>query len=178
MSTLTNKEIKGVMSISACLAMLRKHLQDLATSTPPNLNINHINILPTYSATIQYTTPADTTSPLSKEEKKFIQQVVRTLLYHGRAVNATILVALSSLASSQATPTKDTMQQICHLLNYVATHPNAILTYAKSNMILGIHSNASYLSKPKVHSHAGGHFSLSNGTNKVSTMVLSWIPPK
>jgi hypothetical protein len=48
----------------------------------------------------------------------------------------------------------------------VATHPDAILSYAKSNMILGIHSNASYLSKPKAHSHAGGHFSLSDGTDE------------
>ncbi len=48
----------------------------------------------------------------------------------------------------------------------MATHPNAILTYAKSNMILDIHSNASYLSKPKARSRAGGHFFLSDGTDK------------
>jgi hypothetical protein len=48
----------------------------------------------------------------------------------------------------------------------VPTYPDAILTYAKSNMILGIHSNASYLSKPKACSHTGGHFSLSDGTNE------------
>jgi hypothetical protein len=126
----------------------------------------HQHAIPTYGTTIQYATPADMPSPLSKEEKKIIQQVVGTLLYYGQAVNATILVALSSLASAQAMPTKETMQQTRHLLNYVATHPNAILTYVKSNMILGIHSNASYLSKPKVCSRAGGHFFLSNGTDK------------
>jgi hypothetical protein len=48
----------------------------------------------------------------------------------------------------------------------MATHPDAILLYAKSDMILGIHSDASYLSKPKARSHAGGHFFLSNGTDK------------
>jgi hypothetical protein len=57
------------------------------------------------------------------------------------------------------------MQYTQHLLNYVATHPDAILTYAKSNMILGSHSNTSYLSKPKAQSHAGGHFFLSDGSN-------------
>jgi len=88
------------------------------------------------------------------------------LLYYGRAVNATILVTLSSLASAQATPTDGTMQRTHHLLDYMATHPDAILSYAKSDMILGIHSNASYLSEPKAHSHAGGHFFLSNGTNE------------
>ena len=58
------------------------------------------------------------------------------------------------------------MQRTHHLLDYVATHPDAILSYAKSNMILGIHSDASYLSEPKAQSRTGGHFFLSKGTNE------------
>ena len=126
----------------------------------------HQHTVPTYCATIQYAKAADTSKVLSKEDKKYIQQVIGTLLYYGRTVDATILFALSSFASAQATPTEDTMQQTHHLLDYVATHPDVILSYAKSNMILGIQSDASYLSKPKARSCAGGHFFLSNGTNK------------
>ena len=44
------------------------------------------------------------------------------------------------------------------LLDYVATNPNAILTYKKSNMILSVHSDASYLSKSEARSRVGGHF--------------------
>jgi hypothetical protein len=40
------------------------------------------------------------------------------------------------------------------LLDFVATNPDAILTYKNSDMVLSMHSNASYLSKPS----AGGHF--------------------
>jgi hypothetical protein len=40
---------------------------------------------------------------------------------------------------------------------YAATQDNAILTYKASNMILAIHSNASYLSELKAQSGAGGH---------------------
>jgi hypothetical protein len=105
----------------------------------------HQQTVPTYGATVQYAKAADTSQVLSKENKKYIQQVIDTLLYYGRA--ATILVALSSLASAQATPTEDTMQQTRHLLDYVATHPDAIFSYAKRDMIIGIHSDASYLSK-------------------------------
>jgi hypothetical protein len=47
-------------------------------------------------------------------------------------------------------------------LDYAATHPDAILTYKRSNMVLVVHSNASYLSKPKARSRAGGHFFLSS----------------
>ncbi len=39
----------------------------------------------------------------------------------------------------------------------MATQEDARLTYSASNMVLAIHSNASYLSKPKFCSRAGGH---------------------
>jgi len=58
------------------------------------------------------------------------------------------------------------MQRTRHLLDYVATHPDAIVSYAKSNMILSVHSDASYLSEPKARSRAGGHFFLSDGTDE------------
>jgi hypothetical protein len=43
----------------------------------------------------------------------------------------------------QAAPTALTMELIKMLLDYVATHPDAILTYNKSDMVLAVHSNAS-----------------------------------
>ena len=109
----------------------------------------HQHTVPTYGATVQYAKGTDTSKVLSKEDKKYIQQVIGTLLYYGRAVDAINSVALNSLASAQATPTEEPLQQTHHLLDYVATHPDAILSYTKSNMILGIHSDTSYLSKPK-----------------------------
>jgi hypothetical protein len=39
----------------------------------------------------------------------------------------------------------------------MATQEDAILTYRTSNMVLAIHSKASYLSEPKSCSRAGGH---------------------
>jgi hypothetical protein len=44
------------------------------------------------------------------------------------------------------------------LLDYAATNPNAILTYKKSDMVLAVHSDASYLSEPSTRSRVGGHF--------------------
>jgi len=40
----------------------------------------------------------------------------------------------------------------------MATNPNTILTYKKSDMILAVHSNVSYLSKSEARSRVGGHF--------------------
>jgi hypothetical protein len=72
-----------------------------------------------------------------------------------------MLTALSAIASAQAESTKETMTRCKQFLDYAATHPDAIQTYKRSNMVLVVHSNASYLSKPKAHSRAGGHFFLS-----------------
>ena len=47
-------------------------------------------------------------------------------------------------------------------LDYAATHPDAIITYHASTMVLSAHSNASYLSESKSRSRAGGHFFMSN----------------
>ena len=72
-----------------------------------------------------------------------------------------MLPALSAIASSQAAPTQTTMEKIDLFLDYAASHPDAIVTYRASKMILALHSDASYLSEPKARSRAGGHFFLS-----------------
>ncbi len=117
----------------------------------------HEHTIPVFGATVQYVKQEDTTEQLPKEDKKIIQQVLGTFLYYGCAVDSTILVTLSTIASAQATPTKDTKQKKW-LLDYVATHPDVVLTLKVSNMVLTVHSNASYLSKAKACNQARGHF--------------------
>ena len=51
------------------------------------------------------------------------------------------------------------MQQTLQLLDYLSTQEDAVLSYHASDMVLAVHSDASYLSEPKAHSRAGGHFS-------------------
>ena len=46
------------------------------------------------------------------------------------------------------------------MLNYVTTHPNTTIWYTASDMILHIHSNASYLSEPRARIRAGGNYFL------------------
>ena len=114
--------------------------------------------IPTYGAKIQYAKAADTSPPVTKAEEKFIRQVIGVLLYYGRAVDSTIITGLSSLAAAQATPTTHTLSLVKWLLDYAATNPNAIITYKKSDMVLAVHSDASYLSEPAARSRVGGHF--------------------
>ncbi len=69
----------------------------------------HKHTIPTYGATIQYTKAEDKSRPLAIDEKKYIQQVIGTFLYYGQAVDPTMLTSLSTIASTQAEPTKDTI---------------------------------------------------------------------
>jgi hypothetical protein len=64
----------------------------------------------------------------------------------------------------QAEPTEETMNNTKLSLDYAASHKDAIITYQASDMVLIVHSNASYLSKPKARSCAGGHFFMSSNT--------------
>ena len=75
-----------------------------------------------------------------------------------------MLAALGSIASQQANPTENTMRKVKQFLDYAASHPDAIVTYKSSAMVLAGHSDASYLSKSNARSRAGGHFFMSDDT--------------
>jgi hypothetical protein len=115
------------------------------------------HIKPNYGAKTQHTAAADTSPPLDTEGKKYIQEVCGTFLFYARGIDGGILPALSALASQQAKPTKNKMKLCKLFLDYMASQEEAILTYKASDMVLAIHSDASYLSEPKARSRAGGH---------------------
>ncbi len=75
-----------------------------------------------------------------------------------------MLTALSAIASAQAEPMEETMTRCKQFLDYAAVHQDTILTHKSSDMVLVVHSDASYLSKPKAQSQADGHFFLSLDT--------------
>jgi hypothetical protein len=76
-------------------------------------------------------------------------------------MDASMPQALGMLATQQASPTKNTMMKIKQFLDFAATHPDAVVTYHASNMVLAGHSVALYLSKSNARSRAGGHFFMS-----------------
>jgi hypothetical protein len=126
----------------------------------------HPHIAKLYGAKEQHANPINDSPPLDKAGKKFIQEVTGVFFFLARAVNLTMLTPLSALASEQATPTKQTMEKCLQILDYAASQEEAIITYSASDMKLAIHSDASYLSKPKACSRAGGHMFMA-GTEEI-----------
>jgi hypothetical protein len=73
----------------------------------------------TYSKDTQAPTPTDDSPLLDDASKKRIQQVVGSFLYYARAVNPTILMALSNITTQQAAPTVNTKKQVHQFLDYM-----------------------------------------------------------
>ena len=113
-----------------------------------------------WGAVAQEPLPEDGTPSAGKEGVTKCQQVVGSVQYYARGVDATNLPALSTLGSEQTRATKQTMSNLNHLMDYLATHPDAKIRYYASDMILNVHSDASYLSESQARSRASGHYFL------------------
>jgi hypothetical protein len=118
-----------------------------------------------YGAKQQFVKESSKSPKLDAKGKKFVQQVCGNFLFLGRAVDSTLLAPISAIASQSAEPTEETLEHVKQFLDYIATQEEAIITYSASDMILAVHSDASYLSEPKARSRAGGHFFMSFDAN-------------
>jgi hypothetical protein len=92
-------------------------------------------------------------------------------------------MGLSSIAVEQTKATEKTMERCINLLNYLATNQDAKVRFRASDMVMNIHSNASYLSKTNLCSRLCGHFFMGwmpkndepiqlNGAFNVNTTIL------
>jgi Reverse transcriptase (RNA-dependent DNA polymerase) len=126
----------------------------------------HPWIKPIYGKSPQLTPEIVFSPPLGPADRKRIQEILGTLLYYARAVDSTLLTAISSLASQQTKGTQATMKSITQMLNYCATHPDAVIRFVASDMILHVASDASYLTEEGAKSRAAGYHFLSAHPSK------------
>ncbi len=65
------------------------------------------------------------------------------------------------------------MEKAIQLLGYLATYPDVTIRFWASDMILNVHSNASYLSECEACSRACGHFFMGWSPNDGNTIWLN-----
>ncbi len=102
--------------------------------------------------------PPDDMPKLGANGIKRVQQIVGSILCYAGAVDMTVLMALSSIAIKQTKVTEITMGRCIQLLDYLATNEMAKIRFHASDMILNIHSDASYLFETGPCSSTCGHF--------------------
>ena len=124
----------------------------------------HAHTRPQYGVKQQMAQPVPSDyDALTKAEKKYVQEVVGTFLFYARAIDATMLPALGTIATGLTIlPFYQLKQKINQLMDYAATHSNASIKYIASAMHLWAHTDASYLSEFKARSRAGGFHFLSD----------------
>jgi hypothetical protein len=71
-----------------------------------------------YGKDNQATMPNDTSPLLNAAGKKLIKQIVGSFLYYACAVNSTILMAISAIATQQSAPTEETFGHVNQFLDY------------------------------------------------------------
>ncbi len=111
----------------------------------------------------------DDSPPLSPSEVHRLQEIIGSMLFYARAVDSTMLTAVNHISSRQSCPTQEVMAAAMRLLQYAAAHPNHELVYRACDMVLYVQSDASYLSRSRARSVAGGL--LYCGNNGDSTTV-------
>jgi hypothetical protein len=99
--------------------------------------------------------------------------VAGTLLYYGRAVDSTILISLSSLATEQAKPTQKIMETMKQLFDFCAMQEEPIITYSVSKMPLNVHSDAGYLNEKRHATELADIFSYQTMTRPPPTTAQS-----
>ena len=83
-------------------------------------------------------------------------------------------MALSAIAAQQSAPTEETLACVNQFLDYMWTHPDAKIRYRASDMILNVHSDASYIvCAPKARSRAGGYFFLGSIPRDAKPIIIN-----
>ena len=93
----------------------------------------HPHVPQKYGQKQQFVEPEDSPLSFNKKKTKFVQEVTGTFLFYACAIDSTMLMALSAIASEPAKPTKNTLKKVMQFLDYAATNPKAIIMYQASS---------------------------------------------
>jgi hypothetical protein len=139
-----------------------------------------------FGADAQTPLVVDSSPLLDEKSLKRVQKIVGSILYYARAVYMTVLMALSAIAVEQSKAMAKTMGRCIQLLDYLASNSEAKVRYYASDMVMNVHSDASYLSETKARSRACGHFFMGwmpkngepikiNGAFYVNATILKFV---
>jgi hypothetical protein len=142
-------------------AALRKY-QHAAPARPEHAP--HMWNPPIYGAKTKFVNDETISPALCDKDVNKLQQSTDALLYYSRAFDPTLIMPINVLASEQSKATEVTADKVIKLLSYCNTHPETEMRYHASDMILRIHSDASYLSENEAKRRAGGFFYMGSNT--------------
>ena len=111
---------------------------------------------PIYGKNIQMTQAETEYNTFILKEIEKLQKAIQSFLFYDRVTDSTMLHTLNLLTSAQSEGEQEILIAIEHFLNYFVIHPNVTVRFRASDMILKIHSDASYLKESGARSRVGG----------------------
>ena len=96
--------------VAKALHKFKQSLQKFHPNNNPEY-YPHKHVDPNYGQKVQYAELADDAPTLDSVDINLIQKIVGTFLYYGIAVDNTILVTLSTIASEQSASTSNTAKK-------------------------------------------------------------------
>jgi hypothetical protein len=117
---------------------------------------------PRFGAAAHTPDSPDTSPPLTADEHHHLQQLGGVLLYYCLAIDSTGLPAVTAIESALANATQLTQRAADRLLAYFRNYPDNILVLKACDMRLHTQSDASYCTRSRGRSVAGGLAYLGN----------------
>ena len=128
---------------------------------------------PTYGkSTPQSPTISPLSPPLDLKGTRRIQAIAGTFNFYSE-VDPCIKPALNEIGTVQAKPTMNTNAKAQMLMDYLHYHPNAVLRFHASDMVLQVESDAAYLVLPHAHSRAAAWYILGNDPTTTPTPMTN-----
>ena len=100
----------------------------------------------------------DSSPSLDSTRTTRLQAIIGTFLYYARALDITCAYPMAKMSSLPHT--EHTEELAYHFLEYIVAHPDAHVTFHRSNMQLEDHSDASFNCETKGRSRGTGYFYL------------------
>ena len=142
--------------------VIAKALQQFAPDTTAVARSPAVYQPPRFGKEAQTPAPPDTSPLLTTAEHHRLQQIGGVLLYYCLAVDSTGLPAVTAIESALSHATQLTQQAAERLLSYFRNYPDNILVLKACNMRLHTQSDASYGTRSRGRSLAGGIAYLGN----------------
>jgi hypothetical protein len=142
--------------MSQCQDISRKSFKNISIICHPNCNTSHMH-LRLSSTVLKRKPPSLLTFLQSCHPMKSRRYNKSSEAFFIMPVQSTSQV-LSSIAIKQSKGTTNTMEKAKQVLDYLATYPDATIHFQALDMIMHVHSDASFLSRSNARSRACGHF--------------------
>ena len=97
--------------------------------------------------------PLDTSTALTTERVKIIERIIGKFLYCATRLDNTCLVPLITM-STKHYPTEQDEKYVHQFLDYMTTHPNSVVRFHASDMILRANTDESYMTEMEAHNCA------------------------